>query len=348
MKRRNGFLILLLVCFCKYSTAQILCISCYDQNDSISKNVTNLLHNGGFEKTTCVPNSAADSFCPNSLYYTCDFSDWTCTGGGMSTYAHLYDKNGTASIVVQGSNAVYFGNYLSFACSNTLNDTSCLSPGHCSTQSPPSGFPKSFPGYGDAAGLSMQQTVSSLTIGDTYVLEFWTGGEDIGVHPYKDGLFSVDLGFGNTYLRNPTTPITTGIGRRYVIQFKATSTSHTIKFTNWGHISELCTELVLDNVRLYTLAQLNVSVPHCITGINEVNENGVNLFPNPFTTQLNITTTNNDQSKIILYDITSKIIIQQKFTGSVSLNTEQLKKGIYLFEIRNKNGIIKKGEIIKE
>jgi PKD repeat protein len=49
----------------------------------------------------------------------------------------------------------------------------------------------------------------------------------------------------------------------------ASATSHTIKFTNWGHICSYCTELVLDDVKLYTLAELNPAIPPCM-GITPV------------------------------------------------------------------------------
>jgi hypothetical protein len=46
------------------------------------------------------------------------------------------------------------------------------------------------------------------------------------------------------------------------------------------------TELVLDDVRLYTLSELNVSVPYCPLGIdNPGSQNVENLVsPNPFQT----------------------------------------------------------------
>jgi hypothetical protein len=72
------------------------------------------------------------------------------------------------------------------------------------------------------------------------------------------------------------------------------------------------------------------------------------LYPNPFNDKLNITINNNELSDIILYDITSRNLIQQKFTNSISLNTEQLAKGIYLYEVRNKSGVIKKGKVVKD
>jgi PKD repeat protein len=100
--------------------------------------------------------------------------------------------------------------------------------------------------------------------GNTYVLEFWAGGEQyLGSWDGK-GLFAVDVGFGDTLLRCPATPNNGGIGTRYIIEFNAIAASHTIKFTNWGHIRYNCTELVLDDVRLYTVAELSPDVPACI------------------------------------------------------------------------------------
>ena len=72
------------------------------------------------------------------------------------------------------------------------------------------------------------------------------------------------------------------------------------------------------------------------------------LYPNPFTDKLNIVTGNNQSMEIILYDITSRRILQQKFTNSVSLSTEQLAKGLYLYELRNKDGLCKKGKVVKD
>jgi hypothetical protein len=45
--------------------------------------------------------------------------------------------------------------------------------------------------------------------------------------------------------------------------------------------------------------------------------------------------------------------LEQSFTKSTSINTEQLAKGIYLYEVRNnpdsyRDGVIKKGKVVKE
>jgi hypothetical protein len=94
------------------------------------------------------------------------------------------------------------------------------------------------------------------------------------------------------------------------------------------------------------------------TNINcELITNGINIYsekyfqtisPNPFTNQLNVKTNNNGLSEIIIYDIASRKLLQQTFINSASVNTEALSKGIYFYEIKNKNGMTKKGKVVKE
>lgn len=84
------------------------------------------------------------------------------------------------------------------------------------------------------------------------------------------------------------------------------------------------------------------------TGIKENDlDEELNLFPNPFTTNLNVELRIEEQAEIILYDIASRKILQQTFIKSVSLNTEQLAKGIYFFEVKDKNRVVKKGKVVK-
>jgi hypothetical protein len=71
-------------------------------------------------------------------------------------------------------------------------------------------------------------------------------------------------------------------------------------------------------------------------------------FPTPFSDKLNFAFDNNELSEIILYDIASRKLLQQKFTNSVSINTEQLAKGIYLYEVRCGSSLCKKGKVVKD
>ena len=73
----------------------------------------------------------------------------------------------------------------------------------------------------------------------------------------------------------------------------------------------------------------------------------ITIYPNPVNDKLDIAINNDKLSKIILYDIASKKVLQKEFKNSVTINTEQLAKGIYLYEVRNKNGVIKKGKVVK-
>ncbi len=331
-----------------FSFGQIVCINCYDQNDSISNGVTNLIMNGGFENTTCLQGSS-DCFCPNSTSYNCDIADWTCVGGGLLTYSSVFDS--TLSIIPQGSKAVYFGNAYSNVCSPAMFDTSCLNYNSCMVSGIPPGYPYSDPAnYGDTAGVSLEQTVSGLISGQTYVLEFWAGGESYLGMFIDAGVFAVDVGFGKTFLRcRPTRPSSTDVGTTYVIQFVATSATHTIKFTNWGHMCLSCTELIIDNVRLYTIEELPVFIPHCSVGVHELSGNpSFAIFPNPIAAELNIHSTCNEIAEINIYDLTSRRIIQRQFRNTTSLNTAELDKGIYFYEILVNNKLTTTGKVVKE
>ncbi len=341
---------LMICCFSPLLKAQILCIDCFNQNDSISDNVNNMIINGGFEDTPCQGWPLNEVFCPNASNYVCDINNWACTGGGFNSYPHIYDVNSNRSVIVEGDKSVYFGNGFCFACSGTINDTSCLNQILCTTNTPPPGYPVTDSiNLGGTLGVSLSQAVSGLIIGNTYVLEFWSGGEQFNnLFPYE-GLFSVDIGFGDTLLRDPPSPATTGVGRVYVIQFNAINNTQIIKFTNWGHICDSCTELVLDNVRLYPVNQLNPSVAHCSLGINNSTPADlIDIYPNPFDDKITVTTTGKNDFEIIIYDIANKEILRQVLTKPVSeIMMKGFIKGMYIYQVRNKSELIVNGKLIK-
>ena len=72
------------------------------------------------------------------------------------------------------------------------------------------------------------------------------------------------------------------------------------------------------------------------------------VSPTPFINTLTVQTNNYEQTEIILYDLSSRKLLQQTFTNTTTINTEQLAKGMYLYEVRNRNGIIKNGKVIKQ
>lgn len=97
-----------------------------------------------------------------------------------------------------------------------------------------------------------------------------------------------------------------------------------------------------DDVRVSTDSAFTVETEEIIA------LNSFNIYPNPFIDKINITTKTNELLEVSLYDISSRKLFYQSFLNSTSINTEQLAKGIYLYEVRNKNGVIKKGKVVKD
>ena len=62
------------------SSAQVLCIQCYNQNARVLTGTNNLIVNGGFENNNCTPNDS--SFAQTHRDYNCNIINWICTGGG--------------------------------------------------------------------------------------------------------------------------------------------------------------------------------------------------------------------------------------------------------------------------
>lgn len=238
--------------------AQVICIWCFDQTDSLSNNVTNLIHNGGFETTTC---TAGNYICPNSSGFSgCTISNWTVSGGGASTYAQIMGSMNT--IVAEGNNVVYLGNGFCLPCSETSGDTSCVVTTGCFLPSIPQNYPHNDATFGGATGVSISQNVSGLIVGNKYFLEFWSGGEGPGFA--GSGIFGVDFGFGNYLMKNVQTPAgSTETGKRYLFEFKAIATTQQIKFTNWGHISYGSTEAIFDDIKLYPFADVSSTITLC-------------------------------------------------------------------------------------
>lgn len=75
--------------------------------------------------------------------------------------------------------------------------------------------------------------------------------------------------------------------------------------------------------------------------------NTISISPNPFTNEITVKSSKNETCTIVIYDITSRKTVQKKFTGTAVLNTVTLPKGIYIYEVRCHNVILRKGKIIK-
>ena len=86
----------------------------------------------------------------------------------------------------------------------------------------------------------------------------------------------------------------------------------------------------------------------CIVGIHENSDSKVNIFPNPFSNQLIFTFADNKPIIVSLYNFVGQQVLQQTFTSSTTINTEQLAEGIYFYELHNNKGIVKTGKVVKQ
>ncbi len=85
-----------------------------------------------------------------------------------------------------------------------------------------------------------------------------------------------------------------------------------------------------------------------ISGIYPVMKNdAVSIYPNPFSGEFTVTNTSNEFSTFILYDITSRKILEKNFINSASVSMNQFPDGIYMYEMYNKKGLIRTGKLIK-
>ena len=98
--------------------------------------------------------------------------------------------------------------------------------------------------------LTLSQTVSGLTIGQTYLLDFFVTGEENTTSFTNLGLFGLTVGSELRYLQIPTSTNAFGASQRYQVTFAADTTSVDIAFSNWGHLPFQGAELVLDDVIL--------------------------------------------------------------------------------------------------
>ena len=102
--------------------------------------------------------------------------------------------------------------------------------------------------------VDLAQTVG-LTVGNTYVLDFWVSGEANTSGFGNAGVFQLFIGGSNVFLTDPGTAANpggiTGAFARYTVTFTADNALEPITFRNYGHVCGSCTELVLDDLGLH-------------------------------------------------------------------------------------------------
>jgi hypothetical protein len=104
----------------------------------------------------------------------------------------------------------------------------------------------------------------------------------------------------------------------------------------------------------YVTGQLGASQSTAVININSTLnisdspiESPYSIYPNPFSEKITFTVSDYQPQTISIYNIYSQLILKEVFSNSITINTEQLAKGIYFYEYKKSNGELSKGKIVK-
>ena len=103
---------------------------------------------------------------------------------------------------------------------------------------------------------------------------------------------------------------------------------------------------IVQNINASTLYQAFFTLTP--VGNDVAIEDAVQVYPNPFADKISVYIHSDAAAEIVVYDISSRKLLQQSFVGMTSLNTSQLASGMYLYEVRNAEGILKQGKVVKQ
>ncbi len=88
---------------------------------------------------------------------------------------------------------------------------------------------------------------------------------------------------------------------------------------------------------------------HSVTGLQQgTGFIPAKVYPNPFNVQLNVTLPNTTATTFALYNFLGQQIGQKTFTNHITINAAPLSAGIYFYELRNTNGLIETGKVVKQ
>jgi hypothetical protein len=157
---------------------------------------------------------------------------------------------------------------------------------------------------------------------------------------YKsDNIYLWSTGYPNAHV--PMICDWINVGERY-IGFRKIIGSYTIY--GWIRI-----EAVIGNCyRFYLTIKDFACNKRLDFGIHELNdEYNTKVYPNIFNEKLIVSTKYKEQAEIVIYNMTSEIVLEKYFSKELIINTTCFSKGFYFYIVRGKNGLLDKGKIIK-
>ena len=248
------------------ASATIISVSSGDA--LMGSHALNLIANGSFENGVWTPgwSGAATPMASHvltgigtTLGPTQVPTSWT-TLGGSDNYAVWGNDSSVSGAGLRGSAAlpdgslgIYMGNQSTFV----TPSPSFAANGVITFATPPI-FGPHVPPTGFTPAMQIQQTVTGLTPGANYLLDFWVSGEDAAVPSSAftaPGLLQLDItGESSLFLAVPysSSDALLGASQRYYVDFQPGSSTVTFTFINHGHLlgNVIATEAVLDDVIL--------------------------------------------------------------------------------------------------
>lgn len=100
------------------------------------------------------------------------------------------------------------------------------------------------------------------------------------------------------------------------------------------------------NVSYFDMAEF--SMVESWTGTEDPSaDKAVDFFPNPFSNQLNCKPGSSEPCTVTLCNVLGQAVLQQSGTHLLTLPTESLASGVYLYQLRYPNGLLKTGRLVK-
>lgn len=79
----------------------------------------------------------------------------------------------------------------------------------------------------------------------------------------------------------------------------------------------------------------------------ELPNDNYTFYPNPFAEKINIKSTIDISSEVTIYDVSSRILVKQKFNGSTNIDMNNFEAGLYIYAIMKEDELVQKGKLIK-
>jgi len=95
-----------------------------------------------------------------------------------------------------------------------------------------------------------------------------------------------------------------------------------------------------------TLTQVVINCATTDVRQAEVNNNEINIYPNPNNGSFIIETSSPEQQIIKIFDVTGKLVLNQSINEKTSIDANDLNAGIYNISILSSTGIVNKRIVI--